>query len=272
MGGIPNRDTAVIIWRYCVPMITIARTIIAGLLLMPTTVMLPSAAADTRLHSGDQQVLLLELYTSEGCSSCPPADRWLSRLKEDERLWTHIVPVAFHVDYWNRLGWKDRFSEAAWSKRQYDYAAAGLARSVYTPGFFANGQEWRGWFRDRALPGPTNPAPGRLALEIGNGSITASYESVQALSGGLILHLALLGMNQSTQVRSGENQGRRLEHDFVVLELLSRPAAASDKPLQWRLPVSGLHRAEAIAAWVTTADSPRPLQAVGGWLPPTPAP
>ncbi len=69
------------------------------------------ASADTlHLASGDTRVNLLELYTSEGCSSCPPADRWLSGLRQDPRLWRQLVPVAFHVDYWDGIGWPDRFA------------------------------------------------------------------------------------------------------------------------------------------------------------------
>ena len=69
-----------------------------------------SLAAETRFESGPQQISLVELYTSEGCSSCPPAEAWLSRLKEEPGLWKNFVPIAFHVDYWDRLGWRDRFS------------------------------------------------------------------------------------------------------------------------------------------------------------------
>ena len=68
-----------------------------------------ATAASLTLSSQEQRTTLIELYTSEGCSSCPPADRWLSRLKDDPRLWKQIVPLAFHVDYWNYLGWRDRF-------------------------------------------------------------------------------------------------------------------------------------------------------------------
>ena len=82
-------------------------------------------------QSGPQKVSLLELYTSEGCSSCPPAETWLSRLTTDGRLWKEIVPVAFHVDYWDDLGWKDRYAKQEYTSRQRSYfALGGLVRST----------------------------------------------------------------------------------------------------------------------------------------------
>jgi hypothetical protein len=74
------------------------------------------------IKSGPQRVSSIELYTSEGCGSCPPAEQWLSGLRNDSRLWRVLAPVAFHVDYWDRLGWKDRFAQFAFTARQYAYA------------------------------------------------------------------------------------------------------------------------------------------------------
>ena len=95
--------------------------------------------------------MLVELFTSEGCSSCPPADAWISQLKESPDLWKKIVPVAFHVDYWNNLGWRDRFAKPEFTARQRRYVAAWGGDSVYTPGFVVNGKEWRDWFGNRVL-------------------------------------------------------------------------------------------------------------------------
>src|SRR5574339_14875 len=93
------------------------------------------SAGPIQFHSSTNRTALLELYTSEGCSSCPPAEAWLSRLKSDARLWKDFVPVAFHVDYWDYLGWRDPFGAAEYSERQRGYAAQWKSRSVYTPGF-----------------------------------------------------------------------------------------------------------------------------------------
>src|SRR5476651_2604058 len=100
------------------------------------------AAEPQRFASGPNRVSLVELYTSEGCSSCPPAERWIAARKNDAGLWRDFVPVAFHVDYWNRLGWPDRFSTREFTQRQYTQAAAWGTGSVYTPCFVRDGAEW----------------------------------------------------------------------------------------------------------------------------------
>src|ERR1700743_1102514 len=82
-------------------------------------------------QSSGHQTTLLELYTSEGCSSCPPAEAWLSKLKENPGLWSEFVPVAFHVDYWNNLGWRDRWSDGQFSERQRKYAQHWSADNIY---------------------------------------------------------------------------------------------------------------------------------------------
>jgi len=104
-------------------------------------ILLPPAhlnAAPVTFASTSRQTSLLELYTSEGCSSCPPAEAWLSGLKDNPGLWRDFVPVAFHVDYWNYLGWRDKWSRAEYSDRQQEYARVWGAANVYTPEFVVN--------------------------------------------------------------------------------------------------------------------------------------
>ncbi|MCP5161451.1 MAG: DUF1223 domain-containing protein, partial [Hahellaceae bacterium] len=103
------------------------------------------SANEVTFQSEAKQTALLELFTSEGCSSCPPADAWLSTLQHDPRLWRDFIPVAFHVDYWDRLGWKDTLASPAYSHRQQVYQQQKLTSGVYTPGFVLAGEEWRGW-------------------------------------------------------------------------------------------------------------------------------
>ena len=107
----------------------------------------PAAAftEPTVLKSASSRTSVLELFTSEGCSSCPPADEWMSRLIDDDRLWSEVVPIAFHVDYWDHLGWKDPVASRDFSSRQREHAASWKNNRVYTPGFVLNGLEWRGW-------------------------------------------------------------------------------------------------------------------------------
>src|SRR6184192_562919 len=119
------------------------------------------AAADpVTFESGAKKVQVLELYTSEGCSSCPPAEASLSRLLNDSRLWRDFVPVAFHVDYWDRLGWKDPFASVEWTKRQQTYAENWKSETVYTPAFVLNGREWR----SANVPSANDNAPGVLKI------------------------------------------------------------------------------------------------------------
>lgn len=248
------------------------------------------AVAETpelRLQSGPAPIALLELYTSEGCSSCPPADRWMSDLKDDPRLWLNVVPIAFHVDYWDYIGWPDRFADAAYGQRQRRYAAVGAVRSVYTPGLIMAGREWRGWFVDPTLrlEGETAAVGGELGVQVQlqAGTLSASYAppSRDFADRRLKLHLALLGFDLATQVAAGENHGRELHHDFVVLghnevtfdrdtdstasvlNLNFRATAELPTPAPSLSLPSGRR---ALAAWVSDQTDPTPLQAVGGWL------
>ncbi len=234
-------------------------------------VALPLGAAQLTFESTPERVTLLELYTSEGCSSCPPADRWLSGLREDPRLWREVVPVAFHVDYWDGIGWPDRFATAEFSQRQRSYANAGYTGSVYTPGFVVDGREWRGWFRG-GEPDIGGGAPaGVLVLEVSDARIDARYRPSADVdpSAALELHVAWLGFGLRTEVRAGENAGRTLEHDFVVLDHrrigLRQEGNAHRAGFVADRPDDGAARL-ALAAWVTKRGDPAPLQAVGGWL------
>ena len=121
---------------------------IAGaiLILMPMFLSPAVKAESIIFQSGETQTSLLELYSSEGCSSCPPAEKWLTGLKEAPGLWRAFVPVCFHVDYWDYLGWKDDLASPQFTKRQRTSAQYLKLDSVYTPGFLVNGREWRGWF------------------------------------------------------------------------------------------------------------------------------
>jgi hypothetical protein len=243
-------------------------TFLLGLLVMLAA---PASAQVQRIQSTPQRVTLLELYTSEGCSSCPPADRWVSDLKQDPRLWTSLVPVAFHVDYWDYIGWPDRFADPASGRRQRDHARLGGLSSVYTPGFVVHGDEWRAWFRYPVLELDNPPPAGVIVVEVAaaKGAFEASYTAAQASPQPLDLHLAVLGFDLQTRVQAGENEGRTLRHDFVVLGH-SRIAMSGSSP---RFAATGTLpplRAQtprrALAAWVSRRGHPRPLQAAGDWL------
>ena len=228
-------------------------------LLISTT----TPAGSLVLNSGTKQVTLLELYTSQGCSSCPPAERWLNEYVDDNDLWTRVVPVAFHVDYWDYIGWKDIYATPENGERQRDYARSGKARTVYTPGLFTNGREWRGWSL-RLNPRASDREPGNLAVEITDGKLVASFpESTVRLE----LHVALLGADLETRIERGENRNRTLAQEFVVLAHETHPSQNG----QWAVTIPADACREAgrhgLAVWVSEPGNPAPIQATGGWLP-----
>jgi hypothetical protein len=231
-----------------------------------------TVAGPQHIESPPARVALLELFTSEGCSSCPPADAWVGKLVGDPRLWRRLVPVAFHVDYWDYIGWPDRFADPAFSARQRDHARLGVLGSVYTPAFVVDGGEWRGWFRHPRLDLDPPPPAGVIRLEVdtGSGRIDATYRAAEALDGRLELHLTLLGFGLETEVRAGENAGRVLRHDFVVLgheRTTLRAAAGHRFHGRAHLPATDVQGGRrALAAWVSRAGDTRPIQATGGWL------
>ena len=218
-------------------------------------------------ESGPKKVQLLELFTSEGCSSCPPAEASLSRLVGDSRLWRDFVPVAFHVDYWDRLGWKDPFASAEWTKRQQTYAANWRAESVYTPAFVLNGHEWR----NTTVPAVNDEAPGVLEATVhGDNTVMITFEP--AKSAAFEVYLARLGFGIAVNVRAGENNRRKLQHDFVVLSLAHEKLGSGRQELHFApAPASPVQpQRTGLAAWITKEGDITPLQATGGWLPAMP--
>ena len=219
------------------------------------------------VNSGTKRVTLIELYTSEGCSSCPPADKWLSSIKQQAALWERVVPIALHVDYWNYIGWNDRFANRMHSDRQRNYHYQGASNGVYTPGFFVDGKEWRGYFTGDDLVGSTANSAGELNITITGEHFTAQYTpaaDTKPAGQNYKLMVALLGMNLSTEVKHGENRGKTLDHDFVVLNL--KQARGKNNQWQGSLPMRSDDQDYAIAAWVTGNNSMTPVQAVGGPL------
>lgn len=182
------------------------------------------AATCTAASAGGTTVLL-ELYTSEGCSSCPLADRWLSGLARSGLVPGKVVPLALHVDYWDSLGWHDRFSSAAFSRRQGEMVRAGGGRSVYTPQVLLGGRNLRDWHNSdafvRAVRTATEkPAKAKLALQLTSGEAGAwSGELSGTLPGATVqAYVAVYENGLFSEVRAGENRGARLNHDYVVRE------------------------------------------------------
>ena len=180
--------------------------------------------AQCRTASVDHAVAVVELYTSEGCDSCPPADRWLSGLKLGADA---AVALAFHVDYWDRLGWRDRFGSAAFTQRQYDQSRRHRGEFVYTPQVLLQGRDFSAWQRDAqpsAAIAAINAKPARAAIELGvdgtdRNTIAVDLsvrvpEARDRANAAVVVALTQDGL--SNNVKAGENAGKRLSHDHVV--------------------------------------------------------
>ena len=225
--------------------------------------------AEPLFRTGPGQVALIELYTSEGCSSCPPAEAWLAGLRNQSGLWKEFVPVSFHVSYWDSLGWRDPYSSRIFTLRQYAQAKAWGSSTVYTPCFVRNGLEWTPGRADSDV----GPPVGVLSLgRIGPKRWRVAFQPADSLRPGRIeAHLALLCGGVASDVRAGENAGRRLEHEFVVVAMKDasldrdeRGELAAEIELEENAPANAPRYAA--AAWVSAEGALRPIQAVGGWL------
>ncbi len=192
--------------------------------------MVPVAqAAECTARSGPGTAALVELYTSEGCNSCPPADEWLRKLPGEGFGPERVVPLALHVDYWDYIGWKDPFASAAFSARQRELAAINRARVVYTPQVMLGGRDYRGWssrarFGDDVRSVNAKPARAEVAVSLREpqpgsfevrvaGSVPGGEDRAEAA-----LYVVAYENGLSNRVTAGENRGVTLHHDFVVRE------------------------------------------------------
>jgi len=179
--------------------------------------------ADCRVQSPVYTVALVELYTSEGCDSCPPADRWLSRLDAGGN---RVVPLGLHVDYWDRLGWKDRFASATFTERQYEQMRRQRSGFVYTPQVLVQGRDFTSW---RSTPDPTaaiaaiNARQARATIELAaqtqDGQARVEIRVTvadQRDRNRARVAVALVQDGLASEVNAGENAGKRLSHDHVV--------------------------------------------------------
>jgi len=188
----------------------------------------PGAASECTAASGPRRIAVLELYTSEGCDSCPPADKWLSELPAKNLKADRLLPLAFHVDYWNYIGWIDPFAQARFSDRQRQHSVRRRASFVYTPQLLLNGADYRRGilFDDidskvKSINQSKPLADIRLTLNNRGGTLDSKVEASakNPEPRGAQLYLALYENNLVTSVKTGENKGRTLRHDFVVREL-----------------------------------------------------
>ena len=224
----------------------------------------PAGAADACMaRSGPAAAAVVELYTSEGCNSCPPADRWLSKLKADP----DVVALAFHVDYWDRLGWKDRFASPAFTERQAQQQASTGARFSYTPQVVVDGQDRKDW-PGVSVPSAKRPAaPVEVLLSRDGDRVTATVASTARSPKRLAAYWAVTEQGHVTAVKAGENDGVTLHHDHVVRAYQPvaawSPNPAAPQSVAYRLPArADASHAREVNLVVIDADTGRPVQAV----------
>lgn len=243
--------------------------------LASTVTPLAATAAGCAVSSGPTTTALVELYTSEGCSSCPPADAAVGRLDHALADGARAVPIALHVDYWDSIGWKDPFAQAGFGARHSWRVATLGKRTVWTPHFFVSGAEARDWretLASQVARVNAEPARANLALDArvgADGKLVIDARgtlAAQAAGQGAkpALYLALTESQLSSKVTRGENGGATLHHDHVVRSLIG-PIDFSDGRAELRrslaLPADWKRDGLALVGFVEDEASGRVLQA-----------
>jgi hypothetical protein len=201
---------------------TVATLTIAAILVTAAIFVATRGGADPRPTLTGSSPVIVELFTSQGCSSCPPADALLRTLSRDPAYQGVIIPLAFHVDYWDRLGWRDPFSMRQATQRQMQYVHAMQLSSAYTPQVVVGGRaqmvgsDERG-LREAIAAAAARKPEGSLALTASEGSVSVETSAPVA---GLELLVAVYENEASTKVERGENGGRTLQNDAIVRQFL----------------------------------------------------
>ena len=232
-------------------------------------------AKDFNFQSAEDKAQLIELYTSQGCSSCPPAERKLSKLVNNKELWQQIVPIAFHVDYWNYLGWRDIYSSSKSTQRQQLHHANGNVYNLYTPQFVVDGKEWRGFFKGDQFQEPSTERSGVLSLnwnfDSERLSMTFNNQSKQQPATCLF---SLLSFEDAIKIHSGENRNLTIDQDFSSLAIIRSDIEVKNHHYVCQADSNEFNKLYlspnkgqrfAIVGWVSSPDESH-IQATGGWL------
>jgi hypothetical protein len=252
-------------------------TIVCGSLVGSQLLM---AAESCVTHSPATTVALVELYTSEGCSSCPPADRWLSRIKQSGLGLDQVIPLSMHVDYWDSLGWKDRFASPTYTARQRALAQQAQSGFVYTPEIFVGRKEFRNAGSDERFlqrVAAINSQPAKASIEISlkpvSGDVLpfALKIAVKPEVAGhrLSVYAAIYEDDLTSRVNAGENSGTLLHHDHVVRRWIGPVAingATQAYQSDMRIDPSWKHSALGVVAFVEDANNGEILQALATGL------
>lgn len=234
--------------------IPVRRVLAGAVLASVTSIALGDDAC--RVESAPVAPRVIGLYTSEGCNSCPPADHWLSQLRGR----SDVLAVAFHVDYWDRLGWRDRFADARFTDRQSQTQAHSGVRFSYTPQVIVDGLDWRRW---PDLPtAQSRPSPVRLTLWRRGERVHWRVEPLADAPQRLALWWAVLEDGHRSDVKAGENVGVVLHHDHVVRRYGTEPVWSGPHTQVFDAPVvgEGGRRTRTVVV-VTDARNGRPVQA-----------
>jgi hypothetical protein len=192
-------------------------------------------ANDCTVSVSEHQPVVIELYTSEGCSSCPPADQWLAQLDASKFTNTLVVPLALHVDYWDYIGWKDRFAQQQFSARQRDIVKTNQLSSAFTPQFVVNGKNFTPWRKTAAIKdyielASTMSAQVKLSAQVSQlnneliikGDVKGDIKSdIKATKEITFVNLVITEDQLKNDVTAGENKGEQLKHDSVVRRWIS---------------------------------------------------
>jgi hypothetical protein len=223
------------------------------------------SAAQSTWESGTRKVPLIELYSSEGCSSCPPAEKWMAELFGNKDHFRTFTPINFHVDYWNQLGWTDRFSKSQFTDRQKQYANAWGTGRIYTPAFVVDGQDRGPMGQFEYLKADSAQQPGNLIVKKTKASefeITFHSKEIAVYD----VFFAELANGLKSTVTKGENEGKTLSHNFVVLRLSVAEMKNQKSTIRISDTEAGKPETTSIAVWVTKKGSLTPIQSVGGNL------
>jgi hypothetical protein len=220
----------------------------------------PACSKQSPAHT----VALLELYTSEGCSSCPPADKFVSGLQKGGLTPEQVVPLSLHVDYWDYIGWKDVYGRRDFTERQRWLSQLANSRTIYTPEIFVTGAEVRDW--NWSLRGGVagvvkrvnaKPAQADIGITLGKqaGQMLPVEINTRSAQGGR-LYVALYENGITSEVRAGENRGESLKHDYVVrdwlgpIDLADGKAGKAALPRALNVPMGALVKNLGVAAFV----------------------
>jgi hypothetical protein len=232
----------------------------------------PACSAKSAPHT----TALVELYTSEGCDSCPAADRWLSSLLAQGFRPDRVVPLALHVDYWDYIGWKDPYAKDKFAARQRKLAQLKRPVIVYTPQVLLQGQDFRRWwsgaFTEEVARINSRPARARIALAIRGVEPKAIHAELAAEllnpadQRNAAVYLAAYENKLASEVKAGENRGKRLEHDYVVREWIGPIPFGESLTLGQKRALTLLPGANAkhlgVAAFVQNRSNSEVLQAL----------